>query len=153
MYKREFRYSGICTDRSAFSSAVTIPGYERVSNHLLISRQVKGIYNKHPPLPKYVSIWNMNKLLTYYDNMGPNSELKFKQLYRKIAVLFMLLGARRKQALLTIDIANMIVQPDISILLPNETLKHNNPKHQLEPFVYHSFSENENLYIDVLEIV
>ena len=37
MYKRGLRYSGICTARSAFSIAVTIPRYERVSNHLLIS--------------------------------------------------------------------------------------------------------------------
>ena len=64
----------------------------------------------------------MNKLLTYYDNMGPNSELIFKQLCKKIAVLFMLLGARRKQALLAIDIANVIAQTDKAILLPNKHL-------------------------------
>ena len=85
MYKRGCRLSGICAARSALSSAVTIPGYERMSNHPLISRYVKGIYNKHPPLPKYVNTWDMNKLLTYYDNMGSNSELTFKQLCRKIA--------------------------------------------------------------------
>ena len=45
-------------------------------------------------------IWDMNKLLTYYDNMGPNSELTFKQFCWKIAVLFMLIGARTKQSLL-----------------------------------------------------
>ena len=69
----------------------------------------------------------MNKLLAYYDNIGPNSELTFKQLCRKIAVLLTLLGARRKQALLAIDIANVIVQTDKVILSPNKTLKHTNP--------------------------
>ena len=147
MYKRGCRYSGICTARSALFSTVTITGYERMSNHPLISRYVKGIYNKHPPLPKYVNIWKMNKLLTYYDNMGPNSELTFKQLCRKIAVLFMLLGAWRKQAILAIDIANVFVQTDKVILVPNKTLKRTNPKRLLELFVYHSFSENENLCI------
>ena len=57
------------------------------------------------------------------------------------------LSWRRKQALLAIDIANVIVQTDKAILFPNKTLKHTNPKHPLEPFVYHSFSENENLCI------
>ena len=56
----------------------------------------------------------MNKLLTYYENMGPNNELTFKQLCRKIAVLFMLLGARKKQALLAMDVANVIVQIIVS---------------------------------------
>ena len=79
MYKRGCRYSGICAARSALSSAITIPGYERISNHPLISRYVKGIYNKHPTPPKYVNMW------AYYDNRGPNSELTFKQLCRKIA--------------------------------------------------------------------
>ena len=79
MYNRGCRYSGICPARSALSSAITIPGYERMSNHPLISRYIKGIYNKHQPLPKYVNIWDMNKLLLYHDNMGPNSELTFKQ--------------------------------------------------------------------------
>ena len=48
---------------------------------------------------------------------------------------------------MAIDIANVIVQTDKAILLPNKTLKHTNPKHPLQPFVYHSFSENENLCI------
>ena len=80
-------------------------------------------------------------------NIGPNSELTFKQLYRKIGVSFMLLGERRKLALLAVHIANVIVQTDKAILLPTKTLKHTNPKHPLEPFVYHSFRENENLCI------
>ena len=108
--------------------------------------------NNHPPFLKYVNIWNMNKLLIYYDNMGPNSELTFKQLCREIAVLFMLLGARKKQALLTIDIANVIVQTDKAILLLNKTLKYIT-KHPLEPFVYHSFSVNENpCIVNCLEV-
>ena len=89
----------------------------------------------------------MNKLLTYYGNMGPNIELTFKNLSRKIEVLFVLLGARIKQALLAIDIANVIGHTNKAILLPNKTMKHTSPKHPLEPFVYHNFKENENLCI------
>ena len=89
----------------------------------------------------------MNKLLIYYENMGPNSALTFKQLCRKTSILFMLLGVRRKQALLAIDIGNVMVQTDKATLLPNKTLKHTNPKHPLQPFVHHSFSKNENLCI------
>ena len=73
MYKRGCRCSGIYAARSALSSAVATPGYERMSNHPLISRYIKGIYNKHSPLPKYVNIWDMNKLLIYYDHMRRNS--------------------------------------------------------------------------------
>ena len=59
----------------------------------------------------------------------------------------MLPGERRKLALLAIDFANVTVQTGKAISLPNKTLKHTSPKHPLEPFVYHSFKENENLCI------
>ena len=48
---------------------------------------------------------------------------------------------------MAINTANVIVQTDKVILLPNKTLKHTNAKHPLQPFLYHSFSENENLCI------
>ena len=52
--------------------------------------------------------WDTNKLLTYCGNMGPSSELTLKQVCTKKAVLFMLLGTRKKQALLAIDIADVV---------------------------------------------
>ena len=89
----------------------------------------------------------MNKLLTYYGNMRPNSEMTFTQLGRKIAVLFTLLENERKQVFFTIHITNVIFQTEKAILLPNKTLKYTSPKHPIEYFVYHSFSENETLCI------
>ena len=41
----------------------------------------------------------------------------------------------------------MIVQTGKSILLPHKTLKHTNPKHPLQPIMYHSFSKNKNVFI------
>ena len=114
-----------------FLFTVTIPGYKTMSNHPLISPYVNSIYHKHVPLPEFVNIWDMNKPLTYYGNMGPNCELTFNQLYRKTAFLFMFLGARRKKALSAIDIENVIIQNN-KALVPNKTLKHTNPKHPLE---------------------
>lgn len=77
IYERGCRCIGICAAKSALSSAVTIPGYERMSNHPVISQYVKSIYSKHAPLSKYVNLWDLNKILTYYDIMGPNIELIF----------------------------------------------------------------------------
>ena len=115
-----------------FFFTVTIHDHEIMSNHTLISSYAKDIYHKHELLPEFVNIWDMNKPMKYYSNMRPNSELIFKQLCRKIATLFMFLGARRKKAVLAVDIVNVIVQTNKAILIPNKTLKHTNPKHPLE---------------------
>ena len=44
---------GLWAARSALSSVVTITGYLILSEHPLVSRYLRGIYNRHPPLPKY----------------------------------------------------------------------------------------------------
>lgn len=54
--KTQCRYSVTCASWSAFSSALTIPAYKRMSNHTLLSWYITGIYNKHPLLPKYANI-------------------------------------------------------------------------------------------------
>ena len=56
MYLNGCLYSGSCTARSALPSVVTIRGYLKLSKHPLVSRYLKGIYNRHPLLPKYVNI-------------------------------------------------------------------------------------------------
>ena len=83
----------------------------------------------------------MNKLLR------PNSEMTFTQLGRKIADLFTLLETKRKQVFFTKYLTNVIFQTEKAILLPNKTLKYTSPKHPIEYFVYHGFSENETLCI------
>ena len=58
-------YNGIETNdklaaRSALSSIVTIKGYTELSEHPFISRYLKGIYHRRPPLPQYTSIWDIS---------------------------------------------------------------------------------------------
>ena len=83
MYKSGCLYSGICVAQSALSSVVMIKSYDKLSNYPLITRFVKGIFNRHSPLPKYANIWDINALLIPYDNMPKNSELNFKCLCKK----------------------------------------------------------------------
>ena len=62
-------------------------------------------------------------------------------------MLFLILGARRKQALFTINIENIIFADNKVILLPNKTLKHTDPNRPLEPFTYHKYEAEEKLCI------
>ena len=62
MYLNGCFYSGLCAACSALSSVVTINGFIKLSDHPLISWYLKGIYNRHPVLPKYSNTWNMSLL-------------------------------------------------------------------------------------------
>ena len=94
-------YSGLCATLSALSSVVIIRGYLKLSEHPLVPRYLKGICNRHPTLPKYVNIWVISLLRRCYNNMDSNDNLQFKALVKNTAMLFIVLGARRKQALFT----------------------------------------------------
>ena len=47
-------------------------------------------------------------------------------------MLFLILGARRKQAFFTSNIDNIIFADNEVIILPNKTLKHTNPNRTLK---------------------
>ena len=113
----------------------------------MISRYLKGIFNRHPPLPKYTQIWDINQVLDYFTNLPDNEELEFKKKKKKLVMLFLILGARRKQTLFTINIENIIFTDNNFILLPNKTLKHANPNRSFEPLSYHKYEVEVKLCI------
>ena len=85
----------------------------------MISRYLKGIFDRHPPLSKPTQIWYINQVLDYYTIFPDNEELEFKHIVKKLVMLFLILGARRKQGPFY---HNIIFVDNIVILLPN-TLK------------------------------
>ena len=147
LYEQGCRYSGICSARSALSSAYTLGGQDTLAQHPLISRFVKGIYNLHPPTAKYSNIWDISIMLDYYTKSKENNELTLKELTMKFVMLLMILGGRRKQAIVAIEIENVIITEDKLLLLPNKTLKHSKPGRPLECLSYKRFMENTNLCV------
>ena len=91
-------------------------------------------------------IWDFNLILTYCHNrIGYNKESALKYLFKKIVMLFMILGAWGKHALSTIYDDNIVFKDDDVILLPNKTLKHSMPLRPLQPLIYNAYKENIKL--------
>ena len=86
MYTKGCSYGGLCTARSALSSV--IKGFSKLSDYPMISRHLKGIFNRYPPLPKYTKIWDINQVLDYYTNLPDNEELECKKSVKKLAMCF-----------------------------------------------------------------
>ena len=76
MYNDGCLYCGLCAARSALASVVTIKGFVKLSDHHLLIRYQKGIFNRHPLLPKYMHIREINLIFTYYNRIGCNEDLK-----------------------------------------------------------------------------
>ena len=127
-------------DYSALCTIVHIEGYCKLSDHPLISKFLKDIYNQHPTLPRCVNIWDINVLLAYF-------EMTLKCLTEKITVLLLILSEQQKQTLLAIDIGNVNICEDKLIILPNSSLKHTKPSRPLQTILYHKFNGNPKLCV------
>ena len=98
-------------------------------------------------MSKYTIIWDISLVLDYYNSIETNDKLQFKDLVKKTVMLFMILGARRKQALFTITVDNIIIEENKIVFLPNKTLKHSNIHRPLESLIYQGYPLNEKLCI------
>ena len=77
--------------------------------------------------------------------MDSNDNLQFKALVKKTIMLFIILGARRKQDLFPLSTDSISFKENKVILLPNKTMKHTKSNTPLEPLIYHHYPENQKL--------
>ena len=64
LYNAGCSYSNINLARSALS-AIIITEHQSLGAHPLISRFMKGVFNKRPPRPRYEEIWDVKPVLDY----------------------------------------------------------------------------------------
>ena len=92
LYKNDCYYSGLSSACSALSTIVRIEGCSKLSGHPFIAKLMKGIYNQHPTLPRYVNIWNIKILLAYFESLPANSKLTLKCLTEKLTAMLLILS-------------------------------------------------------------
>ena len=40
-----------------------------------MSKSMKGVYSMCPPKPKYFVTWDVNQVLSFFENMGPSEKV------------------------------------------------------------------------------
>ena len=81
------QYRSLNCYRSALSSAhLPAEGFP-VRQHLLVCRLLKGIFNLHPPCPRYAVTWEVTHVLACVRSWGDNVKLDRRHVTRKLAVL------------------------------------------------------------------
>jgi len=147
LYVNGCHYSGLCAARSALSSLIHIEDGPAISSHPLINRFLKGIFNMHPPAPRYVDIWDVDKVLSYFNGKDYNDRLSFKELCHKTVTLLMILGANRKNAFSTFSIDDIKTDGTKCVICPSKVMKHSRPGFKPTPLVFHRYQLNEKLCV------
>jgi len=147
LYTTGVGHSVIATTRSAMSSIIHIPGCSRLSDHPLVTRLMKGIYNNRPPVPKYTNVWNVDDLFSYLKTLQSNSFLSLKMLTLKLAVLLGILSGQRVSTIHKFDVTNMDISHEQVIFHVNNLLKHTKLGKPNKPFVYKVFPSDLDLCV------
>ena len=80
LHEEGYQSSSLNVFRSAISSVHDKVDGVEVGKHPTITRLLKGAFHERPPLPRYTSTWDVNKVLQYLKNLGPSNGLTLKQL-------------------------------------------------------------------------
>ena len=110
-YQGSHGYSAMNTARSAISAY-----HDRVSDgqnlipvgqHDLVKDLLDCVKAKDPPKARYTETWDVNKVLDFISELGPNANLSIKQLTYKLAMLVNLVSVTRTQELAVLKLSNL----------------------------------------------
>ncbi|CAC5412249.1 unnamed protein product [Mytilus coruscus] len=108
---------------------------------------MKGVFTKKPSLPKYSKVWDVNKVLTYFDKIPDNEQLSLLELSQKLAMLFMLLSGQRCQTVHKLELDNVQIEGNTMVAYVSELLKQTKPGVHMKPLVFDRYIINEKLCI------
>ena len=124
LYQDGYAYSPLNSYRSAISSVHEhIEGYP-VGQHPQIARILKGVYNLHPPKPRYSNTWKVSTVVTWSDSIDlKSSGLSLIELSIKTVLLLALTRPLRSADLASFQLSNIRYLPEGVIITPSHLSK------------------------------
>ena len=107
LYQEGYQYNSVNAYRSAISSVHEKFDGVPVGQHPIITRLVKGVFNVGPPIPRYSSTWDVQKVLNYLDSQGKQTPISLKALTLKTAFLLAITRPSRSSDLSQLNITRI----------------------------------------------
>ena len=99
VFNKGRQYHTVAAARSALSAILPLEHGLPFGERPLVSKFVKGVANIRPPLPKYTSVWSVDKLFDCFRGMDDNDRLSLKELTYKVTSLLCLVLCQRAQTI------------------------------------------------------
>ena len=119
----------------------------RVGEHPLVVQLLNGAYNLRPLLPRYSSTWEVAKVVSFLDQLGPNGSLSLKDLSQKLGLLLALTAMERVSEVIAHDLRYRQFSPEGVIFHLFELTKKSRVGHDLKRSFHASFPSNTNLCV------
>ena len=145
LYQERYQYSSINVYRSSISTTHDKVDSYSVGQHPTLVRLMKGVFNKHPPLPRYTHSWDVSKVINYISSLGAKDNLSLKFLSLKLVMLLALTRPTRSRDLSSLDLRCLKLLPDGIQFYPSELAKQSRPSKSVAPFIFPAFPSDNKL--------
>ena len=147
LFEQGLQHRSINTIRSAVSMTHSQVEGAPLGQHPLVSRLLKGIHNKRPPMPRYSVTWDVDVVTRYLESLGENGKLSLKQLSQKLVLLMALVEASRTSELQALDLRFKVQKPEgVTFRLASLTKKRT-PGLPPKELFFGAFPENKFLCV------
>ena len=138
-------YRTITLHRSVLSAMYPPFDGHSVGSHPLISRVVKGVFQRRPPSRRFFPSWDVSSAFAVFSSLA--SPLDFFDAQRKCAFLLALASARRPSELASLrcDAAYMIINADHARFLPSRLSKTDRQRHLGPPIIIRRLPDDVSL--------
>ena len=141
-FHKGHQYRSLNIYRSAISFIhPRIDGFE-IGKHPMVTRLMKGVFNKRPPLPKYTTTWSVGNVLRYLRSLGCSSDLSLKDLSYKLATLLALVTAGRSSDLVLLSVNHFTSTREGIKFVLNGLSKQSRPNHTRPPILVQKYIED-----------
>ena len=126
LFDKGLSYSAINIARSALSALLPMFEGSPFGSHPIVSRIMRGIYNKRPQRSRYASTWDVDIVLDYVKELTPLRKLTLRDLTHKLVILMLLTSCQRVQTLSSLKIDDLLWSQDdeTAVFRLSQTLKH-----------------------------
>ena len=145
LYQEGYQYNSVNAYRSAISSVHEKVDGVPVGQHPIITRLVKGVFNVRPPIPRYSSTWDVQKVLKYLDSQGKQTPISLKALTLKTAFLLAITRPSRSADLSQLNITRIRRGTNGISFLPSALAKQSRQGKPIESFYFPAFLANTTL--------
>ena len=113
-----------------------------ISQHPLVLRLLKGVFQTRPPLPRYQGTWTV---LNYMGGDRLDQNMSLKQLSLRTVMLLALTRPSRSADLAKLNLSGYRFSPEGVVFTPTSLAKQSRPGREIKDFLFPRFTENEGL--------
>ena len=145
LYEEGKGYSSLNIARCAISTLSL--GKDTVGSHHLISKFLRGVFNRCPAPPRNNVTRDADVVLNFLRTWAPAKRLSLRQLTLKVTVFLLLVSGQRGRTIWLLDTRNTTLSKNEVRWRIGDLIKTSNPKNHMDKLVFSAYPPDRRLRV------